>query len=97
MSAMPAWGDREIARFTFRVGLFQRRGLPPREAEKLADRLALRDYQRDDRRVCLECESIQRNGRCFKSSHGLMPGFSRFFEPLRTTLQRCASFTFQTP
>lgn len=97
MNAMPAWGDREFARFTFRRGLFMRRGLNEDAAEKLADRLALRDYERDDRRVCLECQSIQRTGRCFVASQGRMPGFSRFFDPLPTTLQRCASFTFQKP
>jgi len=87
---MPAWNDQQIARFTFRVALFQRRGLDAAEAEKLGDRLAVRDHERDDRRCCLECESIQRNPRygttCFKR-HPVSP----------QQLVRCPSFTFIKP
>lgn len=93
---MPAWGDREIKRFTFRVGLFTRRSLPRAAAEQLADKLAVRDYERDDRRICLECSNIQRNGRCFKQQDGAN-GRSPRWEPVRDLLQRCADFNFQTP
>lgn len=97
MNAMPAWGDREIARFTFRRGLFIRRGMAAAAAEALADRLALRDYERDDRRVCIECSSIQRGLKCFVHEQGHMKGVGRFFQVLPDTLQRCPHFTWQTP
>lgn len=65
--AMPrAWGDRELSRFQFRAGLFARRGFAAERAEHLADRLALRDMQGDDRRVCMECANRQVRGTCFK-------------------------------
>ena len=63
---MPAWGDAQIRRFNFRHQLFQRRGIEPLHAERLADQLATRDYEHDDRRLCLECVSYQRSRTCFK-------------------------------
>jgi len=51
---------KEIGRYVARVGLFKRRGMSVPEAEAHADRVALRDQQRDDRRSCIECESWQR-------------------------------------
>lgn len=93
---MPAWGDREIGRFTFRTSLFARRGLPRAAAEQLADRLAVRDFERDDRRICLECAHIQRTGRCFKQQGGQKGQLPRW-EPVRDLFQRCANFDFQTP
>lgn len=63
---MPAWGDAQIRRFNFRHGLFIRRGIEPMHAERLADQLATRDYEHDDRRMCLECVSYQRSRTCFK-------------------------------
>lgn len=97
------WGDREIARFLFRVALFTRRGLSEPEAETLADRLSERDYERDDRRMCIECKHLQRGGTCFAAKQGwlLQPkGNTRdadFFTPLQQTLQRCEGFDFVTP
>lgn len=61
----PALNDRQIARMGFRIGLFQRRGMSPTEAEALADRLADRDHDLDDRRCCLECSHLQRGFTCF--------------------------------
>lgn len=102
--AMPrAWGDREISRFQFRAGLFERRGLPVDRAEHLADRLALRDLQGDDRRVCMECEHLQADhpqyGRgCFAAKQGwLGAGIPKSLNPLLDTLQRCERFTWQKP
>lgn len=83
---MPAWEDKQITRFMFHLGLFQRRGLSFDVAERLGDRLAVRDYQRDDRRVCVECVSIQRGNTCFKKQ-----------PVLATQLMRCDHFDFQTP
>ena len=86
MNAMPAWGEQQISRFQFRQALFVRRGMTTDAAEKLGDRLATRDYERDDRRVCIECDSIQRGNTCFKQNPVLL-----------TQLMRCDSFTWQKP
>lgn len=83
---MLPWGDREISRFTFRTALFKRRGLLESEAELLADRLALRDMERDDRRVCLECKHVRPQLRCIHS-HAV----------LTDVLQRCPDFAFEAP
>lgn len=102
--AMPrAWGDRELSRFQFRAGLFARRGFTAERAEHLADRLALRDLQGDDRRVCMECERLQadhqRFGRgCFAAQQGwFTEPTPKNLTPLLDTLQRCEHFTFQKP
>lgn len=100
--AMPrAWGDRELSRFQFRAGLFARRGFAADRAEHLADRLALRDMQDDDRRMCVECEHLQsdhpRHGRgCFAARQGWL-GIPKSLNPLLDTLQRCERFTWQKP
>lgn len=97
------WGDREIGRFKFRVALFTRRGLTEADAETLADRLYERDFERDDRRVCLECKHLQRSGHCFAAKQGLIHGIKAgsrnadFFTPPQQTLQRCEGFDFVTP
>lgn len=83
---MRPWGDAEIRRFTFRHALFRQRGLSDHAAEALADRLALRDQDRDDRRVCLECKHIKPQLRCVHN-HAV----------LTDLLQRCHHFEFQTP
>lgn len=80
------WGEREIGRFKFRSALFQRRGLSEPDAETLADRLAERDYERDDRRVCIECAHWQRSRTCFKK---LPTSFVQ--------LVRCVGFKWQAP
>lgn len=84
---MPAWNDAQIRRFTYRQGLFMRRGMAEPVAERLADQLATRDFERDDRRCCLECSNHQRGGRCFVTRRETMPA----------VLQRCPSFNFQAP
>lgn len=92
------WGDTEFRRFAFRVGLFGRRGWTTVEAEVLADRLALRDQDGDDRRVCLECSHLQQPGTCFAAQQGwLLPHTSRRTTPVRDLLQRCESFGWATP
>lgn len=40
------------------VVLFVRRGLSPEDADQLAIRLAQRDRQEDDRRLCIECSHL---------------------------------------
>jgi len=94
---MPEWNDAQIRRFNFRLGLFQRRGLTHDAAERWGDRLAVRDHERDDRRICLECSSLQRGGKCFAVQQGRMKGVSSKHEPVTNVLQRCDHFEFQTP
>jgi hypothetical protein len=83
---LPPWGEREIARFSFRVSLFMHRGLSEPDAETWADRLFERDHERDDRRMCIECDHWRTEYRCAKRGAAL-----------RDILQRCPSFSFKTP
>ncbi|WP_114973387.1 hypothetical protein [Rhodoferax ferrireducens] len=94
---LPVWNDAQIKRFVFRHGLFQRRGVEFFAAEKLAESLVLRDYERDDRRICLECDGWQRGGKCFHVTQGTMPNVSPRHEPVMNVLQRCDFFKFSTP
>lgn len=93
---------REIGRYLFRVGLFTRRGRTVEVAEAMADRLALRDQERDDRRICLECSNLTKPQRawdswgCFAAQQGWIPG-GKGMRPLLDTLQRCEQFEWQKP
>ena len=53
-----AMTGREIDTFTARLHHFTRRGLPEPDAERLADKLVMRDREADDRRLCLECAHL---------------------------------------
>lgn len=92
---MRPWGDAEFRRFEFRVALFQRRGLKRDDAERVADRLALRDQDRDDRRVCLECTQRQDDGGCAAARRGALPGLERMHT--QSILQRCGAFSWVKP
>lgn len=91
------WNDAQIRRFMFRVELFKRRGVAEDAAEAHADRLALRDFERDDRRLCLECSELQRDGGCFAAKQGRIPGARPFLQPTPDLLVRCNSFNFVKP
>lgn len=80
------WGDAEFRRFDFRRRLFQRRGVCEEVAEQMADRLTVRDQDRDERRVCLECAHWQQSRTCFL---GLPTS------PMQ--LVRCRGFEWVTP
>lgn len=95
--AMRPWSDQEISRFEFRASLFQRRGLQGERAEILADMLALRDQQRDDRRMCLECSSLQRDGGCLAVRQGWIVGVDSRHQPVRDVLHRCEQFQWSKP
>jgi hypothetical protein len=92
----------EIDIFMVRLRTFADKGLPTNEAETLADKLALRDRESDDRRVCLECQHFAGQGagswRCgnwqtagvaIRSRDAQLPG------DLVVQLQRCDGFTAQ--
>jgi hypothetical protein len=99
LEGAPPWGEREQRRFDFRVALFQRRGVSQGEAEELADRLYERDHERDERRMCIECTNLQRDGKCFAAKQGLVPDLAPSFHAgsLKTTLMRCLGFQWVTP
>ena len=79
----PEWNDAEIFAATTRAVRFVRIGLR-RDADNLAELLALRDRDDDDRRLCVEC----RHGRATRCPDGLpMP---------LDTLHRCGAFTKDT-
>jgi hypothetical protein len=80
------WGDKQIARFNFRVALFKRRGMSEQDAETWADRLFERDHEHDDRRICLECLNFQRSRTCAKR----LPTSPE-------QLMRCAGFDWVRP
>ena len=67
-------------------------GLPLHKAEALAARLAARDQDDDDRRMCLECINLERSGRCARARMGKLLGADRALEPVPDKLQRCTSF-----
>lgn len=76
----------ELKRFDYRAGLFQRRGFDFSEAAHLAHELYERDADKDDRRMCIECQHFQRSRTCAR--RGLF---------LISTPQRCPLFAWQTP
>jgi hypothetical protein len=71
-------------RFQIRLRMFARRGLDSLRATELAERLTVRDEQRDDRRLCVECAHLRRGWNCAKGDAVLVD-----------VLQRCFSFRWE--
>lgn len=83
---MAPWQEREHKRYEIRLAMFTGlRKLPAGVAEAWADRLTLRDQERDDRRACIECKHMAGND-C-RAGLGVIPNL----------LIRCKAFTFQAP
>ena len=94
-----AMNSAEIDTFTARVIRFTDKGVTPTDGEALADKLAKRDRELDDRRLCLECTHLagyagswrcrgwQRAGIALQARDAGLPG------DLVRTLQRCDAFT----
>lgn len=78
--------DREQARKAFRVWLFEQHGWTPRRAAAWADVLMVRDRQRDDRRLCVECANLSSKWDCRKGG-----------PVLADQLQRCGTFDWRKP
>ncbi len=89
--------ERVQARVQKRAALFVRRGLCSEAATEQAQRLVLRDAERDERRMCIECAHLQRDGGCFAARQGWIPGASEHLTPVQTMLQRCGRFEWQKP
>lgn len=64
-------------------------GYPRKEAEALAERLTRRDAERDDRRMCVECQNLSDSGRCLAARR---IGADRRMEPIKEILARCSGF-----
>lgn len=58
-----AMNTAEIDTFTARLARFTDKGASLEEAERLADKLVIRDREGDDRRLCLECAHLHGAGR----------------------------------
>ena len=90
---------RETDTHAARVILFTGKGVTPTDGEALADKLATRDRELDDRRLCLECTHLaghagswrcrgwQRAGIALQARDAGLPS------DLVRTLQRCDGFT----
>lgn len=78
--------------FNARMALFTDKGVSLGDAERLAERLVIRDREGDDRRLCLECSYYGSSGRCVAAATGRLPGVSARLEPVPTILWRCDAF-----
>jgi len=94
---MDATADPVLARLSKRVGLFKRRGCSEEQAGELAELLLLRDADRDDRRMCIECAHLQRDSGCFAARQGWIAGAAAYLTPVQNMLQRCERFEWQKP
>lgn len=93
----PAMSEREIDRFQARVRLFRLRGWDDGRADAAADDLVLRDRDGDDRRMCIECQHLQRDGACFAARQGWLRHASHRLEPIQDLLARCGRFVWAKP
>ena len=82
----------QMSGFVRRQERLMRLGFHEREARSVAMRLATRDLEGDDRRMCVECSHLGDRGRCLAASAGRLQGASRRVEPQTTILHRCEAF-----
>ena len=88
--AAAAWTDSDIARFADRRARLLRWGWPAPEAEKLAERLVIRDRERDDRVSCTDCRHY-RPSRCGNHRAALLHSHE-VGRDLAAMVQRCPGF-----
>ena len=84
------WDDFEIARFQARAAALRRRGVADDDAGDLAERLTLRDRERDERVLCAEC-SHYRPGRCGNHRAAGLSS-AEVGRDMTVMLQRCSGF-----
>ena len=95
-----AMNGAEIDTFTARLARFTDKGVSHGDAERLTDKLVMRDREQDDRRLCLECTHLsgygasswrcgnwQRAGVAIRARDVQLPA------DLVQQLQRCDGFT----
>ena len=92
-----AMTGREIDTFTARLHLFTRRGQVDSDAERLADKLMIRDRESDDRRLCLECVNLAGRAGAWRCNQWQRVGLDAAGLPagLVLVLQRCDGFKEQ--
>lgn len=103
LTTTPAMPGRDADTFTARVIRFTSKGMSLTDGETLANKLAIRDRELDDRRLCLECTHLagygagpwscrawSRAGVAIKARDAGLPG------DLVQQLQRCDGFTTAT-
>jgi len=83
---MQRWGDTEFRRFAARMQILERRHVE--NAEAVADRLILRDQDKDDRHLCVECAHLRPQVRC--AAPGGYPIADHLFF-------RCPQFSWEKP
>lgn len=88
--AAVAWTDGDIAAFLARRARLMRWGWPEAEAERLAERLVIRDREADARVSCTDCRHY-RPGRCANHA-GAGLSTPEVGRDLATQLQRCPGF-----
>ena len=88
-----AMNASEVETFVSRTLVFMGRGLNLRQAEKLADRLKIRDREADNRRACIECRHLTTSRNCTAWRQAELGGTQ--VGPLVAKLQRCPAFRRQ--
>jgi len=91
----PAMNGREIGIFSIRLEHFRSLGLDLDSAEKLADRLVIRDRDMDDRIVCFECHFLRTGWQCMNSQNAsvcIQHSNSMLPNDFVHQLQRCPGF-----
>lgn len=92
-----AWTDGDIAAFRVRRARLMRWGWSEADAERLAERLVIRDREADARVSCAECEHLGGRPRARRCGNHRAAGVGRELpEVLTTEPQRCAGFA-RTP
>ena len=87
---------REIDRFAARLARFTDHGVILEDAERLADRLVIRDREQDDRALCLECTHLHLSWRCGnwqRAGVAIRSRDAQLAEDFVNLLQRCDGFT----
>lgn len=90
-----AMTGREIETFLVRLERIKYFGLEIDQAEKLADRLVVRDREDDERSVCLECMHLRIGLRCLNSQNAgvcIKHTKSNLPSDFVIQLQRCPGF-----
>ena len=93
-----AMNGREIDTFAARLERFTVKGVSLDDAERLADKLVIRDREGDNRRLCLECAHLHGAGR-WRCGNWQRADVARdgLACDLVLTLQRCNGFIERTP
>ena len=90
-----AMNGREIDIFLIRLAYFRSLGVDLVTAEKLADRLVIRDRDLDDRIACFECHFLRTGWHCMNSQNAgvcLQYSNSKLPNDFVYQLQRCPGF-----